>query len=443
VKASAKAGFAWLLGGLLLSVSGPGPLREEQAHAQVGAVTLGVALDRLMGQAQDLLERAKNAGNALEIEAGRQAFLVLGQAKVVYKEILNTTVDKIDSSARKTLNAVTTSLHDLESNGASAAQIVLSQLQTVAQLLPFHDHQPKIGGASPSFAVLSKGVAYVRFSFHGSFEFAGRANMKPMLNIGGSTLQPSKATSQDVEFMVPASSLAASARATAVTFVKAELTVPWVVERWIRSDKHYKDSFPILVGLLPTTPGGVSINEDWQEDSTTSKHMRGPSRHVGSRREEGNNDQPNVRASDNADPGCSLVGDSVKIFESGTGTYTKPFVVSRDNNVIVTETTTIHKSAGSSGVVDYWVEFDELCPIKVPKRNTIVVNDGNAKADLRWGDRRSYTLHPGAQFKVIVDQFDGKHLEYSRPSQRDFVTVGTSGDSIDLATADPRTLSWP
>jgi hypothetical protein len=103
---------------------------------------------------------------------------------------------------------------------------------------------------------------------------------------------------------------------------------------------------------------------------------------------------------------------------------------------------------GSSGVNDYWIEFDEDCPSN-PSTQTHqdvhVVNgmeNGQPKAELRWGDSRSFSLTPQATYNVIFDAFDGRHLEFSSPGGT-YIVVASDTAQVRLSTVDPATFSWP
>jgi len=79
------------IGGVPLNVGGV-------VDAQVGIVTLGFTLNKLSETIQQAIENARNAGQTLEMEAGRQAYLTIEEAKNAYKESLNLTMDRVDQT---------------------------------------------------------------------------------------------------------------------------------------------------------------------------------------------------------------------------------------------------------------------------------------------------------------------------------------------------------
>jgi len=405
--------------------------------------TLGFVISQLMDQAQQTIEQARNAGLTLEMEAGRQVYLTLGQAQAAYTQSLDHTVDKVDDATRRNIAQLTTAVQGLRNHTFNDLRTLTGQLQVVVQSLPFREHQPQLATVSPHFAVPSLKAPALVFRFSGSFEFAGRQGFIPTLRIGQHTASADTATTQELKFLVPSEVVARLANTSRVVFIKAELTVPWQ-EKHLLSTERLKDRYPILLGLLPSTPGRITIEQSYPVHEALPKHYKGPNHHLSSQREGGNDDHKDVRSSDVADPGCVINRDSVRLIGSGHGDQSYG-LIAIDPSQVISTATTIHHPMGESGVNDYWIEFDEQCPsTRLQKDPPIVVNDGTA-ANLRWGDQRTYDLQPEAKYKIVFDSFDGQHAEYTRPQNhpQGLLRVGEGARQLELSTADPASLQWP
>ncbi len=246
-------------------------------------------------------------------------------------------------------------------------------------------------------------------------------------------------------FLIPVNLLVADAKDVTYSFARAVLNVPWESSRFLGlSHPKITNAYPIIMGLLPSSPGRIKFVVSVRETGSDRRHYKGPNHHVGARREEGNNDQ-HVDLSDTATPGCSIDRGSTQIHGSGTGDQSFG-IKSIDTTQVVSHADAIHHGFGSSGVCDFWIEFDEMCPTSsVRDLPETVINDAS-RTTLKWGDRRSYPLPANLTgYKVSYDSFDGQHLEYSAPSATAdlYVKILRENDSLVFEAANPASLRSP
>jgi len=160
------------------------------------------------------------------------------------------------------------------------------------------------------------------------------------------------------------------------------------------------------------------------------------SHHQASTREDGNQDHKNVAWSETPEPGWSVVRGTSKLnVNSAQGVWSYSYV-SDDGNKVIYSVTTIHKSAGSSGSVDFTISFTET-------KNIARSEDRSYTKDLRWGDSISFQ-YPAGRWKLIFEAFDGSHNEFTgADSSNPFIKIHNQQGSWVISTADPKTLNWP
>ena len=62
------------------------PVISPPASSQVGEITVGIALNKLVDQLNQVILNARNAGLSLEIEAGREVNIAIANAQNAYQE---------------------------------------------------------------------------------------------------------------------------------------------------------------------------------------------------------------------------------------------------------------------------------------------------------------------------------------------------------------------
>lgn len=209
--------------------------------------------------------------------------------------------------------------------------------------------------------------------------------------------------------------------------------MPWD-PGWFRGWRT--DNYDLLVGVLPASPGKISMVEKFHEPQDDIKHYVGPSHHLSSQRDGGNVDHKNVRSNDAADSGCSIVRASVALKGSGHGEQEFKIIEITEKSV-VTEATTIYQRFGSSGVNDYWIEFDQKC-------SSLRESTQTTEISIRWGERRSIDLHErNISWTVRASSFDGSHDEFGRPGGNQFLTVSADAGHVEVKASSADTLRFP
>ncbi len=94
-----RAGLALVVGLGLMVV-------PRSSHSD--PLTLALFFSGLNSTVQQAIVDARNAGDALAIQAGRQVSLALAQAQAVYGDALEKTMDKLDATAKNNLDRLKT-----------------------------------------------------------------------------------------------------------------------------------------------------------------------------------------------------------------------------------------------------------------------------------------------------------------------------------------------
>ena len=201
------------------------------SSGQLAGLTLGAALSKLMDKVNDAITAARNSGDTLEIDAGRQAALAISNAQNAYQDSLNKTFDDhLDPTIRGTVNQLQTVVTGITSGvQTTVAQAELSA-QQIVNGLPFRQHEPQLTSFTPNFVVPSTSDYPVVVHLKGNFEFAAQSAFTPELTISGKDYFPVTATTQELVFHIPVS-VFRNASSTGYEAQDAEVKVPWQESR--------------------------------------------------------------------------------------------------------------------------------------------------------------------------------------------------------------------
>jgi hypothetical protein len=214
-----------------------------------------------MDQVNTAIISARNAGNSVAIEAGREVAIAISNAQNAYADSLNKTFDEhLNPTIRGTLDQLQTAANDLTVNTNATLQDATAKAQQVVNSLPFRQHEPQLTKFSPRFIVPAKiqYPAIVRVA--GNFEFAAQAAFAPVLNVSGKTYSPVSSTTQELMFSIPISDIFQPNAATQFQFTTATLSVPWQQSEYLGLWKTaQKDSYRLYLGALPSQIGTVAL----------------------------------------------------------------------------------------------------------------------------------------------------------------------------------------
>jgi len=420
-------------------------LVPQPAHAQLNGLLVGAALDKLMDQVNTAIISARNAGNSVAIEAGREVAIAISNAKNAYLDSLNKTFDDhINPTIRGTIDQLQTAANDLTAGTNTTLQDATAKAQQVVNSLPFRQHEPQLTKFAPRFVVPSKTPYPVAVRVSGNFEYAAQQKFTPSLNVAGKEFQPVSSTTQELIFSIPASTLfPADPQSPTFQFVTATLNVPWESTSFLGLIKHSeKDSYRLYLGALPSVIGRIKF-------TVTTKHTDPGVPHVFtsssyrqcSTRDCGNNDDLNHPYRVTPDAGCNVVRGTSHFNTSHTeGDWSQSFT-GDDGNVVSFSVSTVHHGVSpfghnESGAVNFTISFTEVCPHDVTDTNSQDVS-------LIWGDSHVLPATAGT-WLVSFDSFDGHHSEYADSEATNaFLKVAGTVNSVTLSTTDPATLIWP
>lgn len=418
----------------LLSLSG------QRSDAQLGGLLVGAALDKLMDQVNTAIISARNAGNSVAIEAGREVAISISNAKNAYLDSLNKTFDDhLNPTIRGTLDQLQTAANDVTTGTTTALADATAKAQQVVNSLPFRQHEPQLTKFTPRFVVPSRSTYPVMVRVFGNFEYAAQQKFTPNLNVSGHIYTPISSTTQELDFSVPVSDVfTADPNSHSYQSAVATLDVPWQSASLLGLIKHKeKDSYRLYLGSLPAVIGSIkfTVTTKHTEDGPPRTFTSGSFRQC-STGDCGNNDDLNHPYRITPDNGCNVVRGSARLNTSHTeGDWSQTFT-GDDGNVVSYSVSTVHHRFGTSGAVNFTISFQEVCPHDV--------TDVNAQSvALVWGDSKVLPANAGT-WLVAYDSFDGHHTEFAdSESSNPFLKVAGSVNSVTLSTTDPTSLIWP
>lgn len=414
------------------------PTVTGSSVALAGPVTVAVFLNRLSDLIQQAIEAARNAGLALEIEAGREINIAIENAKNAYLEILDKTLKEVDKKVQGTLNQLQGIVDELLGHAIDSLDQLTKRTQQIVNSLPFRKRQPQLTHVLPRFVVPGRQTYDVLLQFEGNFEFAAQEEFRPSLDVSGRTFNPSGNDTQKLTFAVPVDDLMGSparSEPTKFSYSKANLTVPWK-QSGLLGGKRRRDSYLSLIGLLPVRPGTITIEYKESKTQPQVRRFGTPEYYQTSGGDGGNDDHENVPYAVSPTSGWHVVRNT-SYFDKlvAEGDWSHSFS-SDDGDKVVYNVTTIYHRIGTSGKVRFKIWFDE-------SRDEVVSEDKSIAVDLRWGDSQSFDL-PATTWKVIFDAFDGTHSEFiGTDLSNPFLKVRATATGLTLGTADPRKLQWP
>jgi hypothetical protein len=411
------------------------PLNAQDA---VGVATLGVLLNKLMDQVDQIVMDARNSANSVGMEMGREAALAIANARTAYSDALNDTIDKLDPKIKDTTDKLQSLVEDIKSGAVNTVDLATSRAQQIVNSLPFRNNEPQVTAITPRFAVPSEKTPIV-IRFQGNFPNSSMSGFEPFLLISGKRYQSQNST-QQLSFVIPSGEefhFGSAENAGKLQFAQVTLAVPWRDSSWwglVHTRKE--DHFNLIIGSLPSSPGNITIIHTTTSSTPVTQDAQSGPFHQASTRENGNNDDKGHPYLVTPDAGWHVVrgSTSFKVF-SAQGDWSQSFV-SDDADRIQYSVTTIHHGAGVSGSVDFRILY---------KETTTQVKNGSTSEnmDLEWGDSKSFS-YPAGSWKIVFTSFDGKHFEITGSDQTNpFLDVKNLNGSMVVSTRDPATLNWP
>lgn len=236
-----------------------GGLMDPILRASNGGLFQNV-LDQIADEVDAVIQQATNnleaAGIELEIQAGEEITRIIGQIESAYNKELNYTVDKISKEAKIALDNLNSILQQFQKGLDTDIQKILSNVQQLANTLPFTNKQAQLTAVKPRYLVIDDIAKSSLVMFQGNFFYAANPGYTPKLTFQGQDCYLIDFNTQSLTFQVPHDSFS-NVPPKQYSFKTGELSVFWDDAGWIWSTK-VESKFCIGLGAIPKTAGAGS-----------------------------------------------------------------------------------------------------------------------------------------------------------------------------------------
>ncbi|MCI0391748.1 MAG: hypothetical protein MOB07_23640 [Acidobacteria bacterium] len=387
--------LALLLMAQPMTIDQPITINTARASTQAPLVLTAV-LDQLQARLDALLNSARSAGTELLLVLGAQVAAEISLARQQLHTELDYQRERWSEAANALVNNITESISNLENQAFGQAQDLINQAQLIAISLPFADKSPHVRAFSPivSFRPPS-GVDDLVFTVAGVFPDVGKEGYDPTLTLdltSGSARTPKKypASSANAflaQFHVPQTDLAFPT-GSAARSIQAHVNIPYRKRCALLFNCKRESSFPVLIGLLPRSPGNLHVSfstttEEYETKMATSHVM-----HQDASRGDDRN-HPQTFA---PDPGYEIIPESVRITVLGAnGDWSLGGNCSTRTAACWQVTTVQHHCLaficpqGHDGAVNFRLSFAE-------KTLVTKVQNGQKDIPIAWNQTSLYTF---------------------------------------------------
>lgn len=422
---------------------------KVRAQDPIGALVVGVFLNKLMDRVEDAIRAAENAGRGVAIEAGIVAQATIENARIAYADMLDRTIDKLNDAANQQMQQLNTMVIELERNIKGDLSIVFTSAQQIANSLPLSKTMPQIRAWGPHFVAPSTTAFPVQVSFDGNFVDAMKPKFAPQLQIGDKTYEIVENTTQQLKFLVPSNELITD-QGDGFTYKKAKLIVPYKIG--LLGKKRVAE-FNFLLGKLPASPGKITLYSRRKSTKTEIQHIK---TNPPFSQDSSNDDLKDVLVCGPQHPGWSVNAGTIKWVNEtitfsllpGRPPITVPWVQGEEGSdwwksfrtagpPVCYTVTTIHHGLGTSGKVHWHYEYD----IQRTSESTSDFGDPETVV-LNWNDSKTFPYAAGF-WKIIFDGFDGSHKEFVGVEDNPFLRLSVNGSNITISARPPQEISWP
>ncbi len=405
------------------------------------------ALDMLAGELQEVIRQAEQAGQRLAVEAGRQAQFTIESLRNAYRDSLDRTVREIlDKRLMPALADTRSVILQVQKDAFKSIDEAMAALQMIANSLPFHKQQPQLLRCVPLYVVAQQHPSGdIQLVFTGNFESAGQPNLAPSLECGHRTYPLSANTVRELTFLVPAAELLADhlqAQGPVASLganIPLLLRVPWIEKRNIFQRVRHEDTYRVLVGILPSSPGRLLLRRSWTDDEP----------------EYGEASTGEIVQSSEAER-CHISRD-YDLHPDPGGWELIPQESQAKVGQARVDPFHIEKTISKSDLVRYNVQTffipQPSNPFKwgtsvhvyfVCREKRRITHSDERVLEVGWGDRKKLEIPPGGTFALVFDAFDHRHYEFGGVAvDNPFVSILHEDSDYVLKVADPDTLRWP
>ena len=405
--------------------------------------TVSVALSQLNDAVSTRLTQAQNAGDALLMHSGAQLRLLIDAAQTAFQDSSGQAIDHSSAQVQARLAQIQQLVDHFKSAADDSATQIAQQAQSIVNSLPLSNKRPQLT-ASSTVVELSPQPSYwpQAVTFQGNWLDQGRL-IVCTLQGDERSLTPTSSSTGRLRFQLSPSDLAqlfdvTATRSGQVQSAEARLVVKYSsggLSSWIYAAPSVEWRVQ-LVGVHSDGVGRIEVLRTMRHQRRVEQPFRSPNYHVASTREAANNDQIDKHHQYTAPAGWTIAPGSAHIPPpTHHGECTLPQIVSQDAHQVTAKCTTIHRSWGSSGSIDY-VVCGQLTQEVQEER------EEREQLQLQWGERRVLQRPGTLRWKVVYHQPDGRQVEFTQgtPDDNRFISVTGDEAAITVAAKQPRAL---
>lgn len=255
-----------MMGLLLVAALLVGPARAFAAGAGICTddLTVGACTDGLEEQVKEIIREAQNAGNEVLLRAAQKLLSALALARIEYKKALDDTLRGVDDTIASNLREGEVAVDRLLEDADPTLDKVSATVNAFVARLPLSKTFPIVEAVEPKFFVLRDGDRQpVSIAVEGSFPTAVLTNKHATLWLGQKEWPVVEQLTLGLRFDVDPSALGASG-VSSVSTKYAELRIPWKREGFLWDSEEIA-RFPVAIGILPKTPGVLTISS-WEKN---------------------------------------------------------------------------------------------------------------------------------------------------------------------------------
>ncbi len=402
----------------------------------VTGVVVKNLLDDFFNKTNQTITHLGNEGRYLEMEAGVQLRQTIEAAKLAYADSLELTESKVNTTVKNTLSQLQSLVDGFQAKNKEILESLATRSQQVANSLPFHNDTPQLSIVKPRY-VLRTDDSPIKFTFIGNFEHA--KTLSPTLKFKTHAFQPVHVTTQQLEFSVkPSEIFSGTSNTKLISFTEGTLEIPYPSKGLLSS--QLTAIFRITIGSLPPTPGTIKLDYTETLSKRVTQSKQSSNKHLDSCKYSPRHSSPNnaIGGHNNnedqdfyldATPGWTIIQETVGITgPTARGTYQGPKRINQNNPTRVTyNVKTEHISAGTSGIIDFCIRFEEEQNQQYPK-------DQTTSYDVKWGDQKTFV--PAANWlswKLTFECFDNRHIEFVGADSKDpYLKIESQGNGYAI-----------
>lgn len=412
--------------------------------AVISDFLLKTRLDDLYEAISTKIERAKeNPKRYAQVDVGVQARRIIENIRSVYVDALTLRESQLQTSLRQQLASIATIIDSF--NPDRPDHLMAKRIQRLGDDFPGNSLQPILTSVYPKFVAKSTLTTNtIRLQLFGSF--LNPSQTTPKLKFSHrETVFESRWVNEKLEFEVPKDLFENVGRS--ITFLEGTLTIG--------------ATFQVIIGALPASSGKVHatyfINVPSTQTQTQSCQMHLDScAGGGHHRTDAYGDTISVGGFNNDEkeggqfwhfagkpsPGFAITRDlGARVHHhQGVGSCDGPHFVSITPQRLEYRARTIHHNAtGTSGNMDFWINFEESRPITVSEPAS------SPSSVLKWGvpvyfvpPTNQDTSHP---FVIHIESFDGQSYVAGSQTPPQCVRIQNEDGRIVVTGTIPKELN--